>query len=113
MLTPWIITPEGVKLTQQGIQPEDFIGYVSMMLNDEDPRSVREQLDANYQHGGGWQPLAGATLGEKMRMVYPGDPPLEPLDYTVVREEMCICYACAFFGIVQRGGEAAEFARMD
>lgn len=112
MLTPWIITPEGMKLTEQGIQPEDFIGYVSMMLNDEDPRSVREQLDANYQHGGGWQPLAGAALDDKGRMVYPGDPPLAPLAYTRVRGELVFCYDHAFFGIVQPGGEA-EFARMD
>lgn len=40
----------------QGKHPQfspEMLGYLPNMLNEHDPRSAREQLDDNYQHGGG------------------------------------------------------------
>ena len=35
------------------------LGMLPYFIDPNDPRPAREQLDANYQHGGGWVPSRG------------------------------------------------------
>lgn len=37
-------------------------GYLPLMLDERDPRSVQEQLNESYAHGGGWNSFSGFTL---------------------------------------------------
>lgn len=32
----------------------NVMGYIPAFLNLDDPRPAKEQIDDNYQHGGGW-----------------------------------------------------------
>ena len=34
-----------------------MLGFLPMMLDDEDPRPAAEQLNETYAHGGGWMPF--------------------------------------------------------
>jgi len=90
----------------------EHLGLLPGMLDESDPRPAREQFDANYQHGGGWQPLNGHTLHENNVMTYPGDPPFKPVAVTYLRDEMILLYDYAFVAIVQPD-RSYEVARMD
>jgi hypothetical protein len=95
------------------IERGDFetLGYLPAFLNEDDPRPAKEQLDANYQHGGGWRNQPGFTM--KGRSIqYPGDPPMIPVAYTMLREETIRVYPYAYVCIVQPDG-SFEICRMD
>ena len=89
----------------------DHVGFIPMFLNESDPRPAKEQLHANYSHGGGWSPMEGFTL-ERSRLCYPGDPPLVPLAMMELRNETIVVYECSFVCITQKDG-SFEVARMD
>lgn len=115
----WIITEHGMRWMERGIQPEDFIGFVSLMLNPESADGAVKQLDAGYQHGGGWRPMEGFTLGEGYTLRYPGDPDLSPLAWALMSEkEIVVVYPHAIFLVAQLDPETSkvisfEAARMD
>lgn len=46
------------KLLKKGMTPE-HLGYLPAFLSEDDPRPAKEQIDANYQHGGGWHKFDG------------------------------------------------------
>ena len=86
-----------------------MLGFLTGMLSSDDPRTAREQLHTNYVAG--WSPMRGFTLdGDKL--LYPGDPPLEPLYRTRLREEEILFYDCAWVMVRQADG-SFEVARMD
>lgn len=98
-------------LLQRHVTPED-LGLLPGMLDAEDPRPAREQFDAHYQHGGGWRPMLGHKLIEDYLLKYPGDPPLEPIAISQLRDETIVLYPYAFVAIVQ-SDHSFEVARMD
>ena len=55
----------------------EALGFLPSMLSAADPRPAREQLDANYAYGGGWDPIPGFTITDE-GLKYPDDPP-QPL----------------------------------
>ena len=89
----------------------DMLGYLPSMLNEADPRSAREQIDANYNHGGGWQPFKGHTMLAN-GLAYPDDPVMPLLFETKLRDEIIRFYDCAWLAIVQPDG-SYEIARVD
>jgi len=91
--------------------PEDA-GLIPMMLNLEDERPARDQLDANYQHGGGWRPMGKFKARRDGSLQYPGDPAIEPLAVMHFRDELVLVYPYGFVGIFQQDG-SFEVARMD
>ena len=99
------------ELLHPHFHPAD-LGLIPGMLDDEDPRSAREQFDANYQHGGGWLPMEGMTLGEGLVMRYPGDPPYYPLAQAWLRDELIVFYPFAFVAIIQ-ADHSFEVCRLD
>jgi len=89
----------------------DHLGLIPSFLSEDDPRSAREQLDANYAHGGGWRPMKGFER-DGMVLRYPGDPPFKPLVMTGLREEVIVIYPHGIVMILQKDG-SFEAARMD
>ena len=97
-------------------EPDDFdvIGFLGGMLDEDDPRPAKEQFDANYQHGGGWQRFDGHTFGglDNPSLKYPGDPVLYPVARAKLRDESIFLYPYSWVCIVQPNGDY-EVARMD
>jgi hypothetical protein len=104
-----------VILLDDKIDPRQ-LGELPLMLDDDDPRSAREQLHANYAHGGGWQPFDGFTVLEDLRIKYPGDPALSPRAVMRLRQDaLVLMYDHDWVMIVDRTGAQPTFeiARMD
>jgi hypothetical protein len=52
----------------------EMLGYIPSFFSENDPRSAREQINENYQHGGGWRPLKGFKMldnGIRFQDAYP------------------------------------------
>jgi hypothetical protein len=93
-------------------QPEDW-GIILTMLDSEDLRPAKVQLDEGYQHGGGWRPQEGFKFDDKTGwMSYPGDPPFKPLSGIRLRDELIVLYPYGYVGIIQPDS-SFEIARMD
>jgi hypothetical protein len=90
----------------------EILGYIPLMISEHDPRPAREQFDANYQHGGGWQPFSGFTMLPNGNLSYPGDPPTILIAKTQLREETINFYHHSWVAIIQPDG-SFEIARMD
>jgi len=86
-------------------------GFLPDFFSEDDPRPAAEQLDENYQHGGGWRPMKGWDLvGGKV--VYPGDPPLEPVSEAALRGEKLTLFQYDFL-LIQQGDGSFEVGRVD
>jgi hypothetical protein len=91
-----------------------MLGYIPGFIHEDDPRPAKEQLNANYAHGGGWFPMTGFIVVDRdsMKLKYPGDPAMTPLYSAKLREEEIYVYSHAWVVIVQKDG-SWEMARMD
>ena len=87
------------------------LGLLPSFLSEEDPRPAQEQLDANYPWGGYWR-SDKASIDNKHRLCYPGEPPRDWLAAAVLRDEMILIYPGDFVVILQPDG-AFKFQRMD
>lgn len=88
------------------------LGYIPMFLSEHDPRPAAQQFHDNYAHGGGWQPSPGFRLTDDRYLKYPGDPFLQPLAETKLRDETIIYYPYSWVVILQPNGDW-EVARLD
>lgn len=92
---------------------QEHVGFIPFFLDEDDPRPAREQLDAHYQHGGGWSPFKGFTLNPDNSLQYPGDPPTRPLAQTTLHnEELIVFYDYSWVAIIQPD-RSFEVCRMD
>lgn len=95
---------------------EHTLGLIPVLISAGDPRCVREQIESNYAHGGGFNPTPGFSLElglpGKAKLHYPGDPALREWGRATINEELVIVFDCAFVAIVQRDGSFAV-TRMD
>ena len=92
-----------------------LLGYIPHMLSSDDPRSLAEQINENYAHGGGWNPMIGKwKLDPDTKTIqYPGDPAYKPIAATQIRDELLIVYADAWVCIVNLRTLKFEVSRMD
>jgi hypothetical protein len=90
----------------------EAMGPIPAWLDEDDPRPAREQLDQNYQHGGGWDPFIGFKLLPDGSIKYPGDPALKPLAALAFRKELILFFPFAWVMILQKDG-TFEICRMD
>jgi hypothetical protein len=110
----WEITPYGKR---RGFTFE-MLGEIPLFLQTFDKRPAREQIDAAYQHGGGWQPTAAGNFTVQFDeagrpiLLSSGDPPYLPLAETRVGNERVFYYVCSFVAISQPDG-AVEVSRCD
>lgn len=83
---------------------EELMGYVPFFFSENDSRSAGEQLDANYSHGGGWNPMPKwEHLGDHV-IKYPGDPKLRPIAVGELRDEKIFFYDHAIVAIFGADG---------
>jgi hypothetical protein len=109
MSTPWILFQRD-KLNP--VTPDD-LGFIPSFVSTDDPRSAKEQLDSNYQHGGGWHSMPGFMLDlDGLLLTYPGDPPLHPRALAKIRDETVIIYPHDWVVILQQD-ESFDVCRMD
>jgi hypothetical protein len=96
---------------------EAHLGIIPMFCHDDDPRPAREQIDENYQHGGGWSPMRGFTLkdalsaldkrsppylmAKHLELHYPEDEPFKPLAVAAFRDETIVFYQYSVVAIFQ------------
>ncbi len=85
------------------------LGLLPEMVSEDDPRPAREQFDENYV--GGWKPRPNFKLANGC-LWYPGDPPLEPLARTTLRDEKITLFPYDWV-VIQQADESFEVARMD
>jgi hypothetical protein len=90
----------------------EHLGLLPGMLDARDPRPAREQLDENYQHGGGWRPFHGFVLNPDNSISYHGDPTHPPLAQTWLRDEQIVFYDYSWVCIIQKD-RSFEICRMD
>jgi hypothetical protein len=89
------------------------LGFLPGFFSDRDPRPAREQLDANYAHGGGYDPMPGFEMLPDRRLQFleedewGRDPPLELLAESKLRDETLLFYDNEFLAIVQSDGSFA------
>jgi hypothetical protein len=88
------------------------LGFLPDMLNAADPRSAREQFDANYQWGGYWTADPQTKMAPSGALLHPGDPPLPWVAQAKLRDELIRVYPADFVAIVQTDG-AFVLQRMD
>lgn len=86
-------------------------GWLPAFFDERDPRSAREQLEANYAHGGGWRPYTGFRY-TAAALYGAGDPPMPVMAYAKLRDEQLRLYRGAWLAIVQPDG-SVEIARCD
>jgi hypothetical protein len=90
----------------------DLLGYLPMIFSEDDQRSAREQVEANYGHGGGWRPLPGFELLPGRKLRYKTDPVMHPLFGAMLRDELIHVYEHSWVMITQPDG-TWEVSRMD
>ena len=88
------------------------LGFLPLLLSEDDPRTVAKQLDDTYAHGGGWRPIKGWRLGEGDVLDYDGDEPLTPLAEAWLRNERIVFYRHALLAVFQPDG-SFEVTRVD
>lgn len=87
------------------------LGYLPLFLNDDDPRPAREQFDANYISG--WNPMKGWHFNPRtLELTYPEDPPLKPIAFTALNEDVVFFYPYAQVMILHKDA-TFEVARLD
>lgn len=95
--------------------PLKSAGYLPLMLNASDPRSVQEQLNESYAHGGGWNSFSGFTLVEragKYALSYPDDPLMTEVSRAQFRDQLLVLFQSAWLGIIE-DGKLLDVARVD
>lgn len=90
----------------------EMLGFIPDFLSEADPRSAREQFNANYSHAGGWKPFKGFTMLKNGNLKYPGDEPTRLLAETRLRDETIRFYQHAWVAVIQTDG-SYEICRMD
>ena len=76
------------------------LGYIPEWLDQNDPRSAREQLNSGYAFGG-YRPFNGFTLNPDNSLKYPGDPALPARAEYQLRDELVVFYDHAWVAIIQ------------
>lgn len=88
------------------------LGFLPGLISEDDPRSVKAQLEDKYRYGGGWDPTPGFTVQDGYVLKFPGDPPMTPLAMTALRNEVVVLYDYSFLGVFQPDG-SFEVSRVD
>ena len=84
------------------------LGMLVEILQADDPRSIKEQLEDRYAHGGGWRPIKGFTMRQNNVLHYPGDQPFKPVAKTEINGEIVIFYPkCSLLAVVAQDGTFA------
>lgn len=92
---------------------DDIVGFIPLMASEHVSASLIEQLDMNYQHGGGWRPFNGFVVDDADESIeYDGDPKLYPLVVATFRSDTIYVYPHSWVRI--RNAQGTDMiSRMD
>jgi len=96
-------------------QVKGMLGYLPDFIGEFNSEPIKDQIAANYAHGGGYSPYGkDKWIFDPVRktLKYPGDPTLKPVAELQVRDELFIVYQYAVCAIVQKDG-SFDVVRMD
>jgi hypothetical protein len=86
-------------------------GLIPSFLDEDDPRSAKEQFNANYIAG--WKPFEGFTFDlENGTLSYSGDPPMKVRSVMAFRQELILLFDFAWVLVLQPDN-SWEVCRMD
>ena len=92
-------------------------GLLPQIFYVEDKRTVQEQANDRYAHGGGWHPFkrfklhGNSDVGYSIR--YPGDLPLIEQSRAKFRDQTLVLFDSSWVGIIEADGTLSDVARMD
>jgi hypothetical protein len=94
----------------------DMLGFVPDFFSDDCPLSAKEQVNLNYQHGGGWRSFSGFTMTPE-GIYFPGDPVMPPIASTILhagtdKQEVIVLYMASWLAVIQLDG-SYDIARVD
>lgn len=90
----------------------EVVGYIKYFASQELDVPLRDQFNAAYSFGGGWNPFEGFEMLEDKSLKYPEDPPLRPLAVASFRNQKVYAYSYGWVAIVEEDG-TFEVSRMD
>jgi hypothetical protein len=91
----------------------DALGFIPEFFSEADPRPAAEQLHDNYQHGGGWSPMRGWSVGPVGEIMWGSEAPLHPIAIATLHDsEIIRFYPHAWVSITQVDG-SFEISRVD
>lgn len=90
----------------------EHLGIIPTFLDSDNSRSAAEQIDDNYQHGGGWRSFKGFKRVGDYNLQYPDDPVYNALALTQLRDEVIVFYDHAWVAVFQPDG-SFDVARID
>lgn len=109
-----------VWLYDDGAVTPDYVGAIPTWVNPKDPTHLKDQINRNYAHGGGWHDFKGfkATITEDffLQIKYPGDPAyLEVARGMVYRDglkkmDMIVMFKHSWVMVVEDG--AVDYSKM-
>lgn len=91
---------------------EEALGFIPAFFSEAAPLSAAKQLDYHYQHGGGWRPMAGWSMGPVGEILYTGGETYPPIAVATLRDEIIRIYPHAWVSITQPDG-SFEVSRVD
>lgn len=92
----------------------DHLGFLPSFLDEDEPLPAAEQIDSNFQHGGGWKPFDGFIFNpDDNSLKYPGDPPLRPCAETRLRGEHILLYHPGSWIVIVQPDGSWEAAKVD
>lgn len=98
---------------------QELWGIIPTFLNPWDERDAVTQIDANYQHGGGWHDTVspyeivrspGTALPFALK--FEGDPPFKARGMTMLRDEVIVLFDYGYVAVIQKDG-THRVARID
>lgn len=90
----------------------EVVGDIKYFASQELDVPLRDQFNAAYSFGGGWNPFEGFEMLEDKSLKYPEDPPLRPLAVASFRNQKVYAYSYGWVAIVEEDG-TFEVSRMD
>ena len=89
------------------------LGFLPQMLDGAIDTPVAEQINNNYQHGGGWRSFTGFIYSPTDRSIrYTGDPKLYPIAHARINNETVLVYPYSWVLVLQEDG-SFDIARID
>jgi len=97
----WHINTNEVK---NGFDLVNCLGHIPEFLTEADPRPAAEQIAERYV--GGWNPYTDKwQMTADHVLLYPGDPPFQPVAFAHLRNEVILVYRHAIVAILQANGD--------
>ena len=98
-----------MKMNWQFLHPQmqfGMLGFIPTFLDDHDTDPAAVQI--HHRYVGGWSPMQDEKFRldpETMILRYPGDPPIQPLAKTWLRDEEIVFYEHELLMIRQPDGK--------